>query len=68
VGVPHVVIIGGGFGGLYAARRFRRQSVNVTSCRIEDHSVTRLGVNRISEVISDQCAFFYFSEIFFTAI
>ena len=27
---PHVIIIGGGFGGLYAARTFRDTSVNVT--------------------------------------
>jgi NADH:ubiquinone reductase (H+-translocating) len=27
---PHVVIVGGGFGGLYAARALRRAAVNVT--------------------------------------
>src|SRR5262245_30391825 len=27
---PHVVIVGGGFGGLYAARRLARQPVRVT--------------------------------------
>src|SRR5947199_1801609 len=29
-GPPHVVIVGGGFGGLYAARRLRRAPVRVT--------------------------------------
>ena len=28
--IPHVVIIGGGFGGLYAAKRLAKQSVRVT--------------------------------------
>ena len=28
--IPHVVIVGGGFAGLYAAKRFKRQSVRVT--------------------------------------
>jgi NADH dehydrogenase len=37
VNVPHVVIIGGGFGGLYAARRFRREPVNVTILDRRNH-------------------------------
>src|SRR5690606_15285610 len=28
--VPHVVIVGGGFGGLYAARQLRRAPVRIT--------------------------------------
>jgi NADH dehydrogenase len=28
--IPHVVIVGGGFAGLYAAKRFKRQAVSVT--------------------------------------
>jgi NADH dehydrogenase len=37
--VPHVVIIGGGFGGLYAARRFRGQPVDVTIVDKRNHHV-----------------------------
>ena len=35
--MPHVVIIGGGFGGLYAARRFRREPVSVTILDRRNH-------------------------------
>ena len=35
--MPHVVIIGGGFGGLYAARRFRGQPVDVTILDQRNH-------------------------------
>jgi NADH:ubiquinone reductase (H+-translocating) len=35
--LPHVVILGGGFGGLSAARRFRRQSVRVTLLDRRNH-------------------------------
>jgi NADH dehydrogenase len=37
--VPHVVIIGGGFGGLYAARRFRGRPVDVTIVDKRNHHV-----------------------------
>jgi NADH dehydrogenase len=37
--MPHVVIIGGGFGGLYAARRFRRRPVDVTILDKRNHHV-----------------------------
>ena len=37
--MPRVVIIGGGFGGLYAARRFRRQPVDVTIVDKRNHHV-----------------------------
>src|SRR5213075_2346172 len=37
--MPHVVIIGGGFGGLYAARAFRHQSVDVTLVDRRNHHV-----------------------------
>src|SRR3954468_6991801 len=37
--VPPVVIIGGGFGGLYAARAFRRQPVDVTIVDRRNHHV-----------------------------
>jgi NADH:ubiquinone reductase (H+-translocating) len=37
--MPHVVIIGGGFGGLYAARAFRRQPVDVTIVDRRNHHV-----------------------------
>ena len=36
---PHVVIIGGGFGGLYAARAFRRERVRVTVVDRRNHHV-----------------------------
>jgi NADH dehydrogenase len=36
---PHVVIIGGGFGGLYAARAFRRVPVRVTILDRRNHHV-----------------------------
>jgi NADH:ubiquinone reductase (H+-translocating) len=35
--LPHVVILGGGFGGLSAARRFRRQAVRVTLLDRRNH-------------------------------
>jgi NADH:ubiquinone reductase (H+-translocating) len=35
--VPHVVILGGGFGGLSAAKRFRRQPVRVTLLDRRNH-------------------------------
>jgi NADH dehydrogenase len=35
--LPHVVIIGGGFGGLYAARALRRAPVNVTLIDKHNH-------------------------------
>src|SRR6476620_6040155 len=35
--MPHVVIIGGGFGGLYAARAFRRQPIDVTIVDRRNH-------------------------------
>src|SRR5687768_1768540 len=35
--VPHVVILGGGFGGLSAARHFRRQPVRVTLLDRRNH-------------------------------
>lgn len=35
--VPHVVIIGGGFGGLYAAKRLAKQQVNVTLIDRRNH-------------------------------
>ena len=37
--MPRVVIIGGGFGGLYAARRFRRKPVDVTILDRRNHHV-----------------------------
>jgi NADH dehydrogenase len=37
--MPHVVIVGGGFGGLYAARAFRRQPVDVTVVDRRNHHV-----------------------------
>ena len=37
--MPRVVIIGGGFGGLYAAKRFRRQDVEVTILDRRNHHV-----------------------------
>jgi NADH dehydrogenase len=37
--VAHVVIVGGGFGGLYAARAFKRQPVNVTLIDRRNHHV-----------------------------
>ncbi|MBZ5638832.1 MAG: NAD(P)/FAD-dependent oxidoreductase [Acidobacteriia bacterium] len=36
-GVPHVVILGGGFGGLYAARALRRAPVRVTVVDKRNH-------------------------------
>ncbi len=36
-GTPHVVIVGGGFGGLYAARMLRRGSVRVTVVDRRNH-------------------------------
>jgi NADH dehydrogenase len=36
-GVPHVVIIGGGFGGLYAARALRRAPVRITLLDRRNH-------------------------------
>ena len=35
--VPHVVIIGGGFGGLYAARALRRAAVRITLLDRRNH-------------------------------
>src|SRR5262245_7557218 len=35
--MPRVVIIGGGFGGLYAARAFRRQPIDVTVVDRRNH-------------------------------
>src|SRR4030095_7628657 len=37
--MPRVVIIGGGFGGLYAARRFRGKDVGVTLIDRRNHHV-----------------------------
>src|SRR5262252_9404571 len=37
--MPRVVIIGGGFGGLYAARRFRGADVSVTIVDSRNHHV-----------------------------
>jgi NADH dehydrogenase len=37
--MPQVLIVGGGFGGLYAARRFRRQPVDVTIVDKRNHHV-----------------------------
>src|SRR5919108_2901955 len=37
--MPHVVIIGGGFGGLYAARALRRAQVRVTLVDRRNHHV-----------------------------
>jgi NADH dehydrogenase len=37
--MPRVVIIGGGFGGLYAARHFRRQPIDVTIVDKRNHHV-----------------------------
>ena len=36
---PHVVIVGGGFGGLFAARAFRRAAVRVTLVDRQNHHV-----------------------------
>src|SRR5205085_11049092 len=36
---PHVVIVGGGFGGLYAARALRRAAVRVTLVDRRNHHV-----------------------------
>ena len=36
---PHVVVIGGGFGGLYAARALRRAPVDVTLVDRRNHHV-----------------------------
>src|SRR4051812_15543592 len=38
-GAPHVVIIGGGFGGLHAARAFKGQHVRVTLIDRRNHHV-----------------------------
>jgi NADH dehydrogenase len=35
--IPHVVIVGGGFGGLYAAKRLAKQSVRVTLLDRRNH-------------------------------
>src|SRR3954466_30170 len=35
--MPRVLIVGGGFGGLYAARRFRREPVDVTIVDRRNH-------------------------------
>ena len=35
--IPHVVIVGGGFGGLYAAKRLAKQSVRVTLIDRRNH-------------------------------
>src|SRR3954469_8935230 len=35
--MPHVVIVGGGFGGLYAARKFAREPVDVTVLDRRNH-------------------------------
>src|SRR3954463_7266728 len=35
--MPHVVIVGGGFGGLYAARKFAREQVEVTVLDRRNH-------------------------------
>src|SRR4029079_6705669 len=37
--MPRVVIIGGGFGGLYAAKRFHREPVDVTIVDRRNHHV-----------------------------
>ena len=37
--LPHVVIIGGGFGGLYAARALRRARVRITLLDRRNHHV-----------------------------
>src|SRR3954466_3986503 len=37
--MPRVLIVGGGFGGLYAARRFRREPVDVTVVDRRNHHV-----------------------------
>jgi NADH:ubiquinone reductase (H+-translocating) len=37
--MPQVLIVGGGFGGLYAARQFRRQPVDVTIVDKRNHHV-----------------------------
>ena len=37
--MPHVLIVGGGFGGLYAARRFKRHPVSVTLVDRRNHHV-----------------------------
>jgi NADH dehydrogenase len=37
--MPHVVIVGGGFGGLYAARALRRAPVEVTVVDRRNHHV-----------------------------
>src|SRR6187549_2553171 len=37
--MPRVVIVGGGFGGLYAARAFRREPVQVTVVDRRNHHV-----------------------------
>jgi len=37
--VPRVLIVGGGFGGLYAARAFKRQAVDVTIVDRRNHHV-----------------------------
>ena len=36
---PHVVIVGGGFAGLYAARRLRRAAVDVTVVDRTNHNL-----------------------------
>src|SRR5438094_4487790 len=35
--MPHVVIVGGGFGGLYAAKRLRREPVRLTVIDRRNH-------------------------------
>ncbi|MGA9872204.1 MAG: NAD(P)/FAD-dependent oxidoreductase [Rhodococcus sp. (in: high G+C Gram-positive bacteria)] len=47
-GRPHVLIIGGGFGGLYAARRLRRADVAVT--------VLERGTSHVFQPLLYQCA------------
>ena len=37
--MPRVLIVGGGFGGLYAARAFKRQAVDVTIVDRRNHHV-----------------------------
>src|SRR3546814_3026279 len=53
-GRPHVLIVGGGFGGLYAAKRLKRADVAVT--------VVERGTSHVFQPLLYQCATGLLSE------
>lgn len=44
----NVVVIGGGFGGLYATRRLARGHVDITVHVPDDHLIVAIGVQQFS--------------------